>query len=118
MASAAAISTPASSHHSFAIFDQNQLLTQTGTINNFEWVNPHVWLHLDIPDDAGNVRSWGFEAGNTGQLQRLGWNPENFDQGIEVTVAYRPMKDGSRGGQLMNVTFPDGTTLCSNRGCD
>jgi len=27
------------------------------------------------------------------------------------------MKDGSRGGQIMNVTLTSGQKVCSNRGC-
>jgi hypothetical protein len=108
---------PALAHHSFAIFDQTQVLEHTGPINDIEWINPHVWLHIDVTNENGEVQSWAFEAGNTGQLERLGWNREAIVPGVEVTVGYRPMKDGSRGGQLMSVTLPDGTQVCSNRGC-
>ena len=34
-----------------------------------------------------------------------------------IEVGFRPMKDGSRGGQLMSVKFPSGQKVCSNRGC-
>lgn len=112
-----AFAAPAVAHHSFAIFDQSQVLEHSGPINDIEWINPHVWLHLDVPDENGVVRSWAFEAGNTGQLERLGWDRETIVPGVEVTVGFRPMRDGSRGGQLMSVTLPDGTQVCSNRGC-
>jgi hypothetical protein len=117
VAVALGISVPALSHHSFAIFDQTQLLSHTGTVSQIEWINPHVWLHLDIADESGEVTSWSFEAGNIGQLERLGWNRDAFSLGTTVTVGYRPMRDGSRGGQLMSVILPDGTKVCSNRGC-
>lgn len=112
-----AVAVPALAHHSFAIFDQTQVLEHTGMVNDLEWISPHVWLHVDVAGDDGQVRSWAFEAGNPGQLATMGWNPEALAPGIEVTVGYRPMKDGSRGGQLMTVTLPDGTKVCSNRGC-
>jgi hypothetical protein len=117
MAPALFIALPTSAHHSFAIFDQNQLITRTGTVNDFEWINPHVWLHLDIADESGAVASWAFEGGSTGGLASLGWSPELFPEGAEITIGFRPMKDGSRGGQVMSVTLPDGRMICSNRGC-
>ena len=116
-AGAIVAAAPALAHHSFAIFDQTQVLEHTGPVNQLEWIAPHVWLHVDVMGEDGVVRSWAFEAGNPGQLANMGWNPESFAPGTQVTVGYRPMKDGSRGGQLMNVTLPDGTRVCSNRGC-
>ena len=40
-----------------------------------------------------------------------------FKSGEKVEIGYRPMKDGSRGGQLMSVKFANGQKVCSNRGC-
>ncbi len=104
-------------HHSFGLFDRSQVISRTGTIDEFEWINPHTWLHVDLADENGDVTTWSFEAGNIAQLTRLGWNVESFSVGTQVTVGFRPMKDGSRGGQLMNVTLPDGRQVCSNVGC-
>jgi hypothetical protein len=28
-----------------------------------EWVNPHVWLHIDVKKPDGTVDNWAFEAG-------------------------------------------------------
>src|SRR5687767_5966533 len=42
----------AAAHHSFAMFDPEKLLTQTGTVKELEWSNPHVWLHVMVPDQA------------------------------------------------------------------
>lgn len=114
---AISIAFPVFAHHSFGLFDRSQVISRTGTVNEFEWINPHTWLHVDFTDENGDVTTWSFEAGNTAQLTRLGWNLENFPVGAQVTVGFRPMKDGSRGGQLMNVTLPDGRQVCSNVGC-
>lgn len=114
---AAFLGCPAFAHHSFAIFDQTQVLTRTGTVVEFEWINPHAWLHLRIVDDNGNAATWSFEGGSTNQLANLGWASDSFRPGEQVEIGYRPMKDGSRGGQIMAVTLPDGRKVCSNRGC-
>ena len=111
------IAHPVFAHHSFGLFDRSQVISRTGPVNEFEWINPHTWLHVDLADENGDVTTWSFEAGNIAQLTRLGWNVESFSVGTQVTVGFRPMKDGSRGGQLMNVTLPDGRQVCSNVGC-
>jgi hypothetical protein len=114
---ASTVALPALAHHSFAIFDQTKVLYQTGTVKELEWINPHAWLHVVITDAAGNSATWAFEGGATAQLSSLGWSPDSAKPGDRVTVGYRPMKDGSRGGQIMNVTLPNGQKVCSNRGC-
>ena len=108
---------PAAAHHSFAIFDQTKVLYLTGTVKEFEWVNPHAWLHLNIADATGKTAMWSFEAGSVAQLAALGWKRDSFPIGDKVEIGYRPMKDGSRGGQFMAVKLSNGQKLCSNRGC-
>lgn len=110
-------SMPAFAHHSFAIFDQSKVLTLSGTVKDFELVNPHAWLNVAIINDKGAPAIWAFEGGSVAQLQQLGWKKDNFPAGTKVVVTYRPMKDGSRGGQLMSATPEGGQKVCSNRGC-
>ncbi|MBI2188918.1 MAG: hypothetical protein HYU37_17605 [Acidobacteria bacterium] len=115
---AALAGAPALAHHSTAMFDQSKVTYRTGTIKQLEWVNPHVWLHVTLTDGNGREAVWSFEAGSPLQLTQLGWKPDNFRAGAKVDVGFRPMKDGSRGGQLMNVTPAGGQKVCSNRGCE
>jgi hypothetical protein len=108
---------PAAAHHSFAIFDQSKVNYLTGTVKQYELVNPHAWLHLVIANDKGETATWSFEGGSVAQLASLGWTPQSFRPGDKVQIGFRPMKDGSRGGQIMNVKTAGGQKLCSNRGC-
>jgi len=108
---------PALAHHSFAMFDQSKVVYLSGKVKQLEWVNPHAWLHLTVTSASGSEATWSFEGGSVAQLASLGWKPDSFPAGVEVKIGFRPMKDGSRGGQLMNVTLPNGQKLCSNRGC-
>jgi hypothetical protein len=50
-------------------------------------------------------------------LVRLGWSKDSFKVGDKVEIGFRPLKDGSRGGQLMSVKLANGQKVCSNRGC-
>ena len=108
---------PALAHHSFAMFDQSKVIKLTGTVKQLEFINPHAWLHLVIAGANGAAATWSFEGGSVAQLAALGWKADAFHVGDTVEIGFRPMKDGSRGGQLMSVKLPSGQVICSNRGC-
>ncbi len=59
---AALLAAPAFAHHSFAMFDQSKVLYMSGTVKQFELVNPHTWLQLAVVNDKGEVSTWSFEA--------------------------------------------------------
>jgi hypothetical protein len=117
IAAATLMVTSALAHHSFAMFDQSKVLYISGTVKELQFMNPHAWLEIAVMDDKGGAATWAFEGGSVPQLVRLGWSKESFKVGDDIQVGYRPMKDGSRGGQLMSVTFANGQRVCSNRGC-
>src|SRR6202035_1488544 len=95
---AALLAAPALAHHSFAMFDQSKVLYLSGTVKELEMVNPHAWLQI-VVTDKGEAATWSFEGGSVPQLVRLGWSKDAFKAGDEIEVGFRPMKDGSRGGQ-------------------
>jgi hypothetical protein len=86
-------------------------------VKQLELVNPHTWLHVTFANDKGEVTTWAFEGGSVLQLTKLGWSNDTIKVGDTVEVGFHPMRDGSRGGQLMSAKLPNGQTLCSNRGC-
>jgi uncharacterized protein DUF6152 len=113
---AALLAAPAFAHHSFAMFDQSKVLYLSGTVKELEFINPHAWLQI-VVNDKGDASTWSFEGGSVPQLVRLGWSKDGFKAGDAVEVGFRPMKDGSRGGQIMSVQPANGHKVCSNRGC-
>lgn len=109
----ALLAVPAFAHHSFAMFDPDQLITKPGVVKEFEWTNPHVWLHVLAPDASGKPVEWSFEMQATAQASSGGWKPDTVKPGDKVTVEFHPLKDGSRGGELVAATLPDGRRLGS-----
>ena len=101
-------------HHSFAMFDPEKLITQTGVVKEFEWTNPHVWLHVLAPDSTGKPVEWSFEMQATAQATSGGWRPDTVKPGDKVIVEFHPLKDGSRGGELVAATLSDGKRLGSS----
>ena len=100
-ASIAAIIAPAFAHHSFAAFDVTTQMTITGTVNKLDWTNPHIWLWIDVPNDKGGKDTYGFEGMSPNFLARRGWTRTTVKVGDKITVNFRPMKDGSKGGMFM-----------------
>ena len=74
-----AVSGSAFAHHSFAMFDPDRLITQTGIVKEFEWTNPHVWIHILAPDQSGKPVEWSFEMQSVQQDSAAGWRPDRPD---------------------------------------
>ena len=102
---------PAVAHHSFSMFDRDKTVTITGTVKEYEWANPHAWIHLMSADQSGRVLEWSFEMQPVNQAALAGWRPDSVKPGDKVSVDYHPLKDGGRGGQLVGATLPDGKKL-------
>jgi len=106
----AGYAVPALAHHSFAMFDHEKTIKISGTLKEFEWTNPHAWLHV-IADEGGKKVEWSFEMGSVGQVAAQGWKADIVKPGDKITVEGHPLKDGSRGGQYRIATLADGRTL-------
>jgi len=102
---------PVYAHHSFAMFDAEQVKTISGTVKEFQWTNPHAWIMLNINDDKGQQAQWAIEMNGPAGLARQGWRPKTLTPGMPVTLTIHPLRDGTNGGQFMSATLPDGTKL-------
>jgi Family of unknown function (DUF6152) len=99
-------------HHSGAMFDDRKSVTLTGTVNAFQWTNPHCWIQVLVPGPAGAVE-WSVEMGSPSLLVRGGWKPRTLKVGDAITVVIHPMRDGSRGGLFVSATHADGTPIAA-----
>jgi Family of unknown function (DUF6152) len=101
---------PAVAHHSFAMFDATQTTALEGTVKEFQWTNPHAWIMLTVQKD-GQAQDWAIEMNGPGGLARQGWRPKTLTPGMPVKMSIHPLKDGTNGGQFLEITLPDGTSL-------
>ena len=92
------------------MFDTSREVTVTGTVTDFSYRNPHVFLHIDVKDDKGVVTSWAIEMSNIGNMQTRGIYRSTFKAGDVVTVKINPLKDGRPGGNYTSVIAADGKT--------
>ena len=74
---------PSAAHHSFAIFDRDKQVTLSGTVKEFQWTNPHVFVQLVVKNAEGAVKKvwnrllkWGTAAKiDPEDLKAMLWSP-------------------------------------------
>ena len=113
-AAAAILGTAALAHHSFAMFDQNKMVTWVGKVAEFKWTNPHTHITVVVPPtskDKSLVGTWDIEGASPNIMSRQGWSKATYKVGDSVTIVGHPMRDGSKGGSLYYAITPDGRRL-------
>jgi hypothetical protein len=95
-------------HHSHSMFDMSREVTLVGPVTNVSFRNPHVFLHVDVKGDGGEVVSWAVEMSNISNMQSRGIFGGTFKVGDVVTVKVNPLKDGRFGGNYTSVVAADG----------
>ena len=108
----AAAAVPVRAHHAFAAnFDSTKPVKFNGVITKMEWINPHVWMHIDVKQPDGSVEKWMIEGGSPNMLFRQGLNKNSVAPGMEIVVDGYQARDGSRRANGRDVTLPDGRQL-------
>jgi hypothetical protein len=103
---------PTWAHHAFAAeFDENKKVTLRGRVTQMEWINPHVWIHLDVKEADGTVTNWMIEGGPPNALLKRGWNKHSLPEGSEIIVEGYQAKDGAFRANGRELTFADGRKL-------
>jgi hypothetical protein len=103
---------PVSTHHSFAMYDQNKVVTLTGVMRQFVPQANHAELHFILlaPDhkslakgpDGKNVE-WGVEMAGTAAIAQQGITAASFAPGTVFSVHLNPLRDGSNFGARVGV---------------
>lgn len=112
VAAALLISRPLVAHHSFAAeYDSTKPITLTGSVTKVEWMNPHVYFHIDVKDSAGTVINWSIEGGAPNTLYRAGWRKDSVKFGDVVTVYAYLARDGTHLANMRAAMLSDGRNL-------
>ena len=99
-------------HHAFAAeFDAKKEVTLKGAVTRVEWINPHVWIHVDVKKPDGKTEEWAIEAGTPNVLFRRGVTKQSLKAGTEVVIDGYQAKDGSRRANGREVKLADGSKL-------
>ena len=93
----------ASAHHSIsAVYDSRKQVTVTGTVREFQFVNPHPWIAVDMAED-GAVRRWKLELDNRWELVDVGMSAETFKAGDVITARGSAGRDGARSVYVLRL---------------
>jgi hypothetical protein len=99
-------------HHSVAgQFDANKPVTLKGTVSKVEWINPHIYLFLDVKDDSGTTTTWALATLPTAMMRRAGLTKEAMigKPGELITVDGIAARDGTKHLAWINkITYSDG----------
>jgi hypothetical protein len=107
---ALSVAAPALSHHSHTMFDHTKDVTVVGTVTEFVFRNPHVFLYLDVRNDNGETVNYSVEMSNIPNMITRGFGQTTFKPGDKVTAKVHPLKDGRPGGNYVTITAADGKT--------
>jgi hypothetical protein len=73
-------------HHSVsAEFDTSKRITFTGTVKKVDWMNPHIYTHVEVKEADGKVTVYKVEGGAPNSLYRSGIRPDSLKPGTLVT---------------------------------
>ena len=111
------LSGPVFAHHGSAAYDMSKSITVTGTITDFQFVNPHVLISMDVKDPSGKVEKWEGELTSPNHLARAGWTKSTLKPGDQVTLTGGPAKSGSPTMWIRKIT-KDGQEVALGGGTD
>lgn len=107
-------SAAAFAHHSVpGQFETSKPMTLKGVISDIDWVNPHIYIHLDVKDASGAVEKWSLGSAPPAMLRKANLTKAKLmGKGEVVEIVVYPARDGTKYlAWLTKITYPDGRVL-------
>jgi hypothetical protein len=81
-------------HHSFAAtYFEDRMVTIEGDLAQFQFRNPHSWVHVNVKEKDGTVVRYAVEWGGTGQLGNTGITRDTLKIGDHVIISGNPARN-------------------------
>jgi hypothetical protein len=104
------VSAPLLAHHGEANYDTEKVVSVKGTVSDFEFINPHTLITVDVKNDKGEIEKWDCEMRSPTMLVRVGgWDKNTLKHGDVITVFGFRAKNGTTVMRLQKLTLADGT---------
>jgi hypothetical protein len=112
------LAAPLAAHHSIsAEFDSSKPVTFTGTVHKVEWMNPHIYTHIQVKEADGKTVVYKVEGGPPNALFRQGWRRDTIKVGDTVTVSgIRAKIATSMNVGVATITTADGKRIFGTGG--
>jgi hypothetical protein len=83
----------AHAHHSIAgVYDGSRQVTIDGVIAQFQFINPHPFVVIDVKDENGRAQQWTAEMDNRRELVEVGFDSGTLRPGDRVVVTGSPSR--------------------------
>jgi len=91
---AVALGISTSAHHSFAAsYLEEQSVSIEGDLVQFEYRNPHSWLHVNARDETGAMRQIAAEWASAVRLKQWGLSEDTLKPGDRVIITGSPSRN-------------------------
>jgi len=105
-------SAPLRAHHGEANYDTEKVTQAKGVVTDFQFINPHVQISIDVKSDKGEIEKWIGEARSPAMLARYGgWDKDTIKVGDTITMVGHRTKNGTNFLRLLKIVMPEGKEL-------
>ena len=98
------LSVSLSAHHGQAGYNVSGTVTVTGAVTEFQFVNPHSIVNLEVKDDKGETQAWQGELTSPNHLIRADWTATTLKPGDKVTMSGYRAKSGANSMWITKIS--------------
>jgi hypothetical protein len=103
-------------HHSHASLNREDVRVKSGTVTEYLWKSPHIYMKVEAPDDKGEIVEYFMEMGNPMAMSSMGWDKDSWEPGENITWEGMHDKDPDR--PYMSLSWAereDGSRMFTSR---
>ena len=94
-------------HHAIsAIYDSSKQVTVEGVVRDFQFVNPHPLLTMEVADGGGKTLEWRLEMDNRFELVGIGVKADTLKAGDRIIVTGSLSRERAQGLYVMRLDRP------------
>jgi hypothetical protein len=115
VAALVAVTSAVQAHHGAGVYEPEKQVTLLGTVADFQFVNPHVLVFIEVQGEDGNSVRWGGELTSPNRLARMEgavkWHRTILKPGDRVTMSGHPARNGAPAMSITKLVDANGTVL-------
>ena len=110
------VASPSSAHHGAGVFEPEKMVTVAGTVTEFQFVNPHVLVYMNVKGADGKEVRWGGELTSPNRLARMNsggvkWSRDIIKPGEHITMTGHPARNGAPAMDIETIINAEGVAL-------